>query len=282
MRFRVVQSVADGCREWAVHTLLLAIYFLFLLNFHHHLCPSNLSIIPIQTFSDITSTKYSCFPRCSPVARKTYPYPLYTRNMRVALQVAAIAALTFSTYAVRFYYQDFASVKADLLNDSLSTGLPTESPDTLQEVAQYIHFRNHHISTLQETAAEYITGHFVPLTDAQIDAIVLAGESTREESFLESTDPIFGAYADAKRHAAHVFKVMDAGFSLEDVRLLFHGEYDDNRSVRFSDEEIDTAISSMKECHAPPQPAPQECSGVASDRCQELSKSREHHREATH
>jgi len=98
-------------------------------------------------------------------------------------------------------------------------------------------FTEHNITLAQfAVTTSNRDGWTIDITDAQVDAVIAADEAP-----LEQDESLTWDYDKEKRHTSHVYKTLNAGFSLSDIHILFHNI--DGLPIRFSDEEVDAAIA---------------------------------------
>ena len=100
------------------------------------------------------------------------------------------------------------------------------------------------MSTVQALAAtQGKHGELILLTDAQICAIFAAAAAPTEPTITEwAADPgVRALNATNEQHVDHIYKVMEANFSLSEIHDLFHSS--DNLPMKLTDAEVDAAIA---------------------------------------
>lgn len=163
--------------------------------------------------------------------------------MRGALCVAVIAILVLNSAAAPTTSAIANSTTVPAVNESSSLGddAPNVIPEQMVRALQSAKFSRHNVSWIEESAAQYFFGKYTPLTDAQADAVIAANESpTPADNKRALSEPEAHLDLAERQHVAHIYKVMNAKFSLEDIHKLFHSE---SKPIRLIDGQVDTAIA---------------------------------------
>ena len=134
---------------------------------------------------------------------------------------------------------------------------PTDNPLTPEEIRlneEWHEFSKHNVSTTQvETATHGGKDlHVISLTDAQLDAITAADESPTDTDSMRYLPGTLASPVKRedmqnpaeKEHLAHIYKVMKANFSHDEIYSLFHSS--DGEPIRLTDEAVDGAITAHK------------------------------------
>ena len=128
-------------------------------------------------------------------------------------------------------------------NDEIEDWFLKRTPAEMQHDREVGSFNFYNVTERQQMAATH-DKHNKPisLTDEQLRAIIAADQSPTREEYNEADDqPKAYQNKREKDHLIHIYKVIDAGFSLDDIHTLFHSK--DGKPIRLTDKEIDAAIS---------------------------------------
>ena len=163
--------------------------------------------------------------------------------MRTVLRAAALAATILGAAAEAITSKDPTG------STTLSRRFQDHVPeDDLPAVRRVIYeretFYKNNMSTVQALAAtQGKHGELILLTDAQINAIIAADAAPTEPAITEcDADPGMCALnATNKQHVDHIYKVMEANFSLSEIHDLFHSS--ENLPIQLTDGEVDAAIT---------------------------------------
>ena len=162
--------------------------------------------------------------------------------MRSAISIAAIAALMLHASAAPTLRTGKSIATTPRQNDGRSPHKHVTTSQ-LKQSHDENDFPKHNVSILQQLAATHDDhNRRISLSDDQKAAILAADESPTHDVI---TDAEFEAKAyqnpDEKKHLAHIYKVLNADFTPEEIHGLFHSK--DGKPLRLTDKEIDAAIA---------------------------------------
>jgi len=103
-------------------------------------------------------------------------------------------------------------------------------------------FQAHNVSSAHRDAAMQTEDPRVPteLSDAQVNAIVAADEASSDQDTGEDDGVPYDFEQDV-RHIKHIYRTLNASFSLTEIHQLFHNK--DGLPIMLSDGEVDAAIT---------------------------------------
>lgn len=144
--------------------------------------------------------------------------------MRTGIPAAAVAALMLSAVA------------------ALECGFSFPDCQAPRVVEMWKRFREHNGTLAQfAVATSDRDGWSINITDAQLDAVIAADEAPDEQRDTPEDEGLSWDYDEEKRHIDHIYKTLNAGFSLSDIHILFHNS--DGLPIRLSDASIDAAMA---------------------------------------
>ncbi|KAL8822990.1 MAG: hypothetical protein Q9191_006284 [Dirinaria sp. TL-2023a] len=124
----------------------------------------------------------------------------------------------------------------------LADDMPPLTPEVERRMDVSANFDRYNVSLRTELAAA--AGHDpADLTDKQVRAVIAAAHSPEDESdhdMMAGSRPEIYQTPSMKKYVAHIYKVMNAGFSEDDIHSLFHSK--DGKPIRPTDQEVDAAI----------------------------------------
>ncbi len=143
--------------------------------------------------------------------------------MRTAIPAAAVATLMLSAVA------------------ALECGFNFPDCQAPRAVEMWTRFREHNGTLAQfAVATSDRDGWSINITDAQLDAVIAADEAPDEQRDTPEDEGISWDYDEEKRHIDHIYKTLNASFSLSEIHTLFHDS--NGLPIMLSDGEVDAAI----------------------------------------
>ena len=160
--------------------------------------------------------------------------------MHTVLRAAALAATILGAAVEAITSEE--STGSTTLSRLIQDHVPEDDLPAVRRVTyERESFYKNNVSTVQALAAtQGEHGELILLTDAQINAIIVADAAPTEPATRE-WDADLGVLALNKQHVDHINKVMEANFSLSEIHDLFHSS--DNLPINLTDEEVDAAIA---------------------------------------
>lgn len=143
--------------------------------------------------------------------------------MRTGIPAAAVAALMLSAVAALECAFNFPDCQAPRV------------------VEMWKRFREHN-GTLAQFAVVTSDrdGWSINITDAQLDAVIAADEAPDEQRDTPEDEGLSWDYDEEKRHIDHIYKTLNASFSLSEIHTLLHDS--NGLPIMLSAGEVDAAI----------------------------------------